>query len=133
MKNDFLYRKVEKSSQQHCWEWQNAPPFPIWAHCNKLCHKYGHNYIIWLANQESSYTIVCFVWRHFVFHYPITCLLFSLSTSTHISTPCGRVLFFEVFFIFIYLFQNQVKMVDMIIHTKGLNISVLSLVYVYNK
>ena len=30
---------------------------------------------------------------------------------------------FEVFFIFIYLFQNQVKMVDMIIHAKGSNIS----------
>jgi len=30
---------------------------------------------------------------------------------------------FEVFFIFIYLFRNQVKMVDMIIHAKGSNIS----------
>jgi hypothetical protein len=28
-------------------------------------------------------------------------------------------LFFEVFFIFFYLFQNRVKMVDMIIHRKG--------------
>jgi hypothetical protein len=42
----------------------------------------------------------------------------------HMSTQCGRVSFF--------LFQNQIKMVDMIIHSKGLNISVLSLVYVYS-
>jgi hypothetical protein len=105
----FIYRKVEKSSQQHCWECQDAPPCPIWAHCNKLCHKYGHNYIIWLANQESSYTIVCFVWRHFVFHYPITCLLFSLSTNTYKHTPCGRVSFLRFSsFSFIY-FKTRSK------------------------
>ena len=109
MKNDFLYQKVEKSSQQHCWEWQDAPPCSIWAHYNKLCHKYGHNYIIWHENHESSYTIVYFV-KTFCFLLPYyRFLIFTVNTSTHISTPCERISFFEVFFIFFYLFQNGSK------------------------
>ena len=95
----YLYQKVGNSSLQHCWECQDAPPCAIRARYSKLCHKYGHNYVIWLESYESSYTIVRSV-NKICFYYPITGFLFSLSTSTHISTPCERISFFQVFFIF---------------------------------
>ena len=78
-----LYQKVENSSLQHCWECQDAPPCAIRARYSKLCHKYGHNYVIWLESYESSYMIVRYV-NKISFYYPITSFLFSLSTLLHI-------------------------------------------------
>ena len=123
MKNDFLYRKLEKSSHQQCQKWQDAPPCPILAHYNKLCHKYGHSYAIcWLETHESSYTRVRFV-KTFCFLLPYhRFLIFPVNQYTY-KHSMRKGFIFEVFFIFIYLFQNQVKMVDMIIHAKGSNIS----------
>lgn len=57
MKNDFLYRKLEKSSHQHCQKWQDAPPCPIREHYNKAVQGESNLVILTMRLNKTLYLV----------------------------------------------------------------------------
>ena len=119
----FLWNKAGNYFWQYCLSRKDSQMCQVWALYHKLCHENSHNFrhLAWKAWMfihdksfcERMFLKICQNWS----------LSFFLPTSTYKRTPCQRIAFFEIFFIFLDVFQNRVKIACTSLHSKDHDLS----------